>query len=226
MGLKEQEDRSHQRAVRWRAAFIKGLLLHTLLLSALGVSTAHDAIAYSQSSWLTPSTSQTSVAVNYSVAQIAGDLNVIAIGWEDSTHQIQSVTDTKGNVYAVAASSRTSGSHSLAIYYAKNIIAAAAGANTVTVTFNGSTTFPDIRILEYSGVDTTNPLDVSVGAGGNSTALNSGSVTTTNANDLLDAANEIAHTTNGTDSNFTQRLQTDNQNIIEDRIVTATGSYS
>jgi DNA-binding protein YbaB len=164
--------------------------------------------------------------VTYSAAQTAGDLNVIAIGWEDSTHQIQSVTDTKGNVYAVAASSRTSGSHSLAIYYAKNIIAAAAGANTVTVTFNGSTTFPDIRILEYSGVDTTNPLDVSVGAGGNSTALNSGSVTTTNANDLLVAANEIAHTTNGTDSNFTQRLQTDNQNIIEDRIVTATGSYS
>jgi chitodextrinase len=180
-----------------------------------------------QSNWVTPSTSQTSVSVTFTGAQTAGNLNVVAIGWEDSTtHQIQSVTDTKGNVYTVAASKMVAGNDSLAIYYAKNIVSAPAGANTVTVTFNGSTAFPDIRIVEYSGLDTANPLDVSVGAGGSGSLLNSGSVTTTNANDLLIAANSIEHTTVAPDPNFTQRLQTDNQNIIEDRIVTSIGTYN
>src|SRR5262249_55940748 len=47
-----------------------------------------------------------------------------------------------------------------------------------------------------------------------------------NAHDLLVAANDISHTTIAADPNFTQRLQTSNQNLIEDRVVTTTGSYS
>ena len=38
------------------------------------------------------------------------------------------------------------------IYYAKNV---AAGANTVIVTFNKAAAYPDVRILEYSGLDKT-----------------------------------------------------------------------
>ena len=37
--------------------------------------------------------------------------------------------------------------------------AAAAGANTVTVTFNTATPYVDIRATEYSGLDPINPLD-------------------------------------------------------------------
>jgi len=65
------------------------------------------------------------------------------------------------------------------------------------VTFSVAATAPDIRIAEYSGIDTVNPLDVSVGAQGNSATSNSGTVATTNANDLLVGANLIQTTTTG-----------------------------
>ena len=51
----------------------------------------------------------------------------------------------------------------------RNIKAAAAGTNTVTVTFNASTPFVDIRALEYSGLDPVNPFDVGTSASGNGT---------------------------------------------------------
>jgi hypothetical protein len=57
----------------------------------------------------------------------------------------------------------TTGILSQSIYYAKNVMAAAAGTNSVTVTFVTAATNPDVRILEYSGVSTTSALDVVVG---------------------------------------------------------------
>ena len=58
-----------------------------------------------------------------------------------------------------------------AIYYAKNI---AAGSNTVTVKFNQAAVFPDVRILEYSGLDTSDPLDVTAGAVGTGASRTAG----------------------------------------------------
>ena len=48
------------------------------------------------------------VAVTYTVAQTAGDLNVVVIGWADSTSAVNSVTDSSHNVYLVAAGPTTS----------------------------------------------------------------------------------------------------------------------
>jgi hypothetical protein len=59
----------------------------------------------------------------------------VAVGWNDTTAQISSVTDTAGNIYKLAVGpTRVSGFLSQSIFYAKNIVAAAAGANAVTVT--------------------------------------------------------------------------------------------
>jgi hypothetical protein len=44
-----------------------------------------------------------------------------------------------------------------AIYYVPNI---KGGSNTVTVTFNQPAVSVDVRIMEYSGVTTSSPLDV------------------------------------------------------------------
>jgi hypothetical protein len=113
------------------------------------------------------------------------------------------------------------------IYYAKNIAAATTNGNSVTVTFTTGANFPDIRIAEYSGLDTASPLDVSLGAQGNSATTSSGAVTTTNANDLLIGANLIQTGTTGAGSGFTSRIITpQDADILEDRIVTATGSYT
>ena len=51
-------------------------------------------------------------------------------------------------------------------------------------------------------------------------------MTTTNATDLLVGANIVETGTNGPGAGFTQRLNTPDGDIAEDRVVTAAGSYS
>jgi hypothetical protein len=183
---------------------------------------------YVQGNYAAPQISQTTVTVPYTATQAATDLNVVVVGWNDSTAQIRSVTDTAGNIYQLAVGPTVvNGSLSQSIFYAKNIVAAAAGANAVTVTFSPAAAYPDIRILEYSGIDSVNPVDVFIGTGGNSQTSSSGAVTTTNATDLLVGANCVVTSTTGAGSGFALRLVTKpDGDIVEDRVVTATGSYS
>jgi hypothetical protein len=76
----------------------------------------------------------TLVPVTYTAAQAAGNLNAVIVGWSDSAAQMTSVTDVSGNVYKLAVGpTRLSGTASLSIYYARNIVAAPTGANAVTV---------------------------------------------------------------------------------------------
>jgi len=185
-------------------------------------------ITYVQGNYAAPQTSQATVNVTYTAAQTAGDLNVVVVGWNDSTNTVSSVRDTLGNTYQLAVGPTVvSGYLSQSVYFAKNIFSAAAGANTVTVQFSGSAAYPDIRILEYRGADLANPVDVTKAATGNSTSSNSGTVTTTNATDLLFGANIVTSATTGPGASFTQRMLTvPDGDIAEDRMVTAVGSYS
>ena len=185
-------------------------------------------ISYVQGNYATPQTSQTSVPVKFSNAQLAGDLNVIAVGWNDSTATVSTVTDTTGNVYTLAVGPTIiSGVESQSIYYARNIAAAAAGANTVTVAFLTAAKYADIRILEYSGADQVSPVDVTVASTGNSGTGTSGSASTTNPLDLLFGANLVQSSTAGPGSGFTSRLLTSpDGDIAEDSMVTSTGSYA
>jgi hypothetical protein len=175
-----------------------------------------------------PQSPQTTVSVPYNAAQTAGDLSVVIVGWNDTTARVSAVTDSKGNVYQLAVGpTLLSGSISQSIYYANNIAAATAGANAVKVTFSSAAAYPDIRILEYSGINPTNPLDMAVGATGNSGTSSSGNLATSNATDLLVGANIVQQNTTGPGANFTQRLLTSpDGDIAEDRVVTTTGSYS
>ena len=174
------------------------------------------------------------VTATFANAQTAGDLNVVAVGWSDATAQITSVTDSMGNPYALAVGPTVqSGTATQAIYYAKNIAAAPANGNTVTVAFNTTARYPDLRVAEYSGVDPTNPVDVVSAAQGNGTLSNSGSVATTNANDLLVGANLLPetryrrHQTIDPGAGYTSRVITSpDGDILEDEIVTTAGSYS
>src|ERR1700722_1640714 len=196
-------------------------LLPTTLVAA-------PAIGYVQSSYATPQSSQTAVTVTYPAAQIAGDLNVVVVGWNDAVSTVNAVTDAAGNVYTLAVGPTVvTGVESQSIYYARNIAAAAARANSVTVTFSGAAVDPDIRILEYSGVDLVNPVDVTAAGSGNSAASSSGTVATTNATDLLFGANLVQTLTIGPGSGYTSRVVTvPDGDIAEDQVVTTIGSYS
>ncbi|PYO53717.1 MAG: hypothetical protein DMD83_23760 [Candidatus Rokuibacteriota bacterium] len=137
-----------------------------------------------------------------------------------------------GNAYTLAVGPTVQpgaaggGGLTQAIYYAKNILGAAANANTVTVRFSVAATYPDVRILEYSGLDRTNPLDVTAAAAGNSSTSDSGAVTTTNGNDLLVGGNMVWTITAGPGVGFTSRMITSpDGDIAEDQVVTSTGSY-
>jgi len=167
------------------------------------------------------------VGVVYPAAQTSGNLNVVVVGWSDTVATVTSVADSKGNIYvrAVGPTVLTAGV-SQSIYYAKNIAGATAGTNTVTVKFNTTANYPDIRILEYSGLDVNSPLDAfSVGTG-TATAMDSGAVVTSNANDLLVGANTVLTSTSAAGSGFSNRLITDpDGDLVEDKVVTAVGSY-
>jgi hypothetical protein len=115
---------------------------------------------------------------------------------------------------------------SQAIWYASNIKAVAAGANAVTVTFSASTPYVDIRALEYSGLDAVNPFDVGASASGNSTSADSGTITTTSANELIFGAGITGGGFSAAGTGFTNRIITEDADIAEDRIVTTAGSYS
>lgn len=95
----------------------------------------------------------TSMTVIYSGAQLAGDLNVVAVAGNTTP---SSVTDSAGNIYSAAIGPTANGTGvSQSIYYCANIRAAAAGANTVTVSYSGGgAAYPLVHILEYSGIAT------------------------------------------------------------------------
>ena len=188
--------------------------------------TATVGIAFVQVASATPQSSQTSVKVSYPRAQTAGDLNLVVVGWNDTSATVQSVTDSVGNSYALAAGPLKGTALTQSIYYAKNILAA---SNSVTVTFSEAAAFPDVRILEYKGLNTTSPLDVTAGASGTSgsnAVVNSGSATTTSANELIFGAGMTngAFSTAGT--SFKAEVITADGDIAEDEVVSATGSYS
>jgi hypothetical protein len=202
-------------------------LFGVVALSALcPVTGAHAAVTYVQSNSVTPG-KQSTITATFTGAQTASDLNLVFIGWEDTTSQVSSVSDTSGNVYVLANRNVFPGIGQQVAYYAKNIARASPGVNTVQVAFTAAVPYPDIRIVEYSGLDLVNPLDVAAGSHGRSTLTTSGSVTTTNANDLLVGSNYTNHTTTGPGTPYyTQRLIDSYGEIVEDAIVTAAGSYS
>jgi chitodextrinase len=185
-------------------------------------------VAFVQSAYSTPQTPQTVVTVSNASAQTAGSLNVVVVGWNDSTAHVTGVTDTKGNTYLVAVGPTVqAGVATQAIYYAKNIRTAAAGANKVTVTFDRPARYPDVRVAEYRGIDPVNALDVAAAATGSSTSSASGAATTTNATDLLIGANVVQTGTAGPGSSYTTRVITSpDGDILEDRVVNSTGSYT
>jgi hypothetical protein len=167
--------------------------------------------------------SGSSLAVTFTAAQTAGNLNVVSVMWGDTTSSVSSVTDSKGNSYALALGPTRVTGLSSAIYYAKSI---ASGSNTVTITFNQSAAFPNVNVLEYSGLDTASPLDVAKGATGSGTTANSGSATTTSASELIFGAGNPTSSFTAAGSGFSNRVINSYGGIAEDKIVSSTGSYN
>ncbi len=114
--------------------------LFSLALGGLCPKSVSAAVAYLQGAYATPQTPQTTVQVTFAAAQKIGSLNVVIVGWNDTTNIVSSVKDSQGNTYQLAVGPiKQSTVLSQSIYYAKNI---AGGSNAVTVTFSGAATYP------------------------------------------------------------------------------------
>jgi chitodextrinase len=194
--------------------------------AALEVTTASPGPTFVQQNYGTPQSPQSSVGVTYAGDQTAGNTNILAIGWNDTTASITSVSDSAGNVYQPAIATYRGTGMSQAIYYAANIQAAAAGGNQVTVTFDQPAVYVDLRITEYSALKQTNPFDAGVSATGDGSSAATGSLAGA-ANELLFAAGMTgaAFTTPGAD--FTSRVITaPDGDLVEDAVAASSGSYT
>jgi hypothetical protein len=154
----------------------------------------------------TVATNSASVSVAYAAPETAGNLNVVVVGWNDTSSSVTSVVDDNTNNYVLVG---TTAGHGLsqAIYHARNIVLPNNTTPTVTVTFNQTAGFPDVRILEYSGLSTTAPLDNWAGSSGLSTSADSGGATTTTS-DLILGAGTTASAFAAAGAGFIERVIT------------------
>jgi hypothetical protein len=170
-----------------------------------------------------------SVSVSFPTSNTAGNL-IIAFVRMSSRGQSVTVTDSVGNAYADAVSQlQSNDGHQVHIFYARNI---ASGASTVKATFSAINNHPWLAIYEYRGLSTTNPLDQTASAQGNSATPNSGATATTaSANELLFAATGLPSSYSGivTAGNGYTILRQDTNTTPADNegvAVTSTGAYA
>jgi DNA-binding beta-propeller fold protein YncE len=140
--------------------------------------------------------SVSSISAAFPSANTAGNLIVAFVRMSTATQSV-SVSDTAGNVYTDSVSqAQTVDGHQIHIFYAKGI---GGGSNTVTATFSGANNHPWLAVYEYSGLSTTNPLDQTASAEGNSTTPSSGATAvTTSGNELIFAGAGLVANFTGT----------------------------
>ena len=140
----------------------------------------------------------------------------------DTNNTPASVTDTQGNVFTTVGNQLTTpGGARSRVYYAKNI---KGGADTVTVTLSGNSSWLELYLSEYTGADQTNPIDGQAGASGPAGAVSSGNGTTTAGGDMI-FGYCVADYACTAGTGFTTRSNF-NHNLIEDEMGGAAGTYA
>ncbi len=131
------------------------------------------------------------VVVTMPSPETKGNLNAVAVSWQ-SAGVVKTISDSDGNTYQVAVPSTSSVDLGHAIYFAKNINGGLTPnvitVATLAVAADSAANDPDVAVVEFSGLDTTAPLETINQANGNSASLNSGNVITTTARSVLFAS--------------------------------------
>lgn len=156
-----------------------------------------------------------------------GSALAVWVIWEDVNTSISSVAQSSGsNTWSFAPPAATTANGVQGQWcYALNITGF---TGTITVTIGASSGFNRGVSLEYTGIATASALDGSNSTTGNTTSFGTGSITTTNADDLLLAGLGLFGSKTCTfGANWTNR-DTDTSETIKycERIVSATGTYS
>ncbi len=167
------------------------------------------------------SASPSSMSLSFPVNTLVGDLLLVAFDYASNVTP-SSVTDSQGNVFTpVGNQLSTPGGALSQVYYAQNI---KGGADTVTVTLTATSSYLEVYLSEYAGINPTNPIDAQAGASGTAGAVSSGNATTTAAGDIIYGfcVGDWACTPG---SGFAARSTLDN-NVIESEVASTAGSYA
>lgn len=157
--------------------------------------------------------------------QTAGNLNVVIIGWNDTVATVSSVTDTEGNTYFAALPIVTGTGLSQVFYYAANIVGDSGTPNQITVTFSQAAPFPDVQILEYSGLEVSSPIDAAAGDFGSGLLSDTGACATTAPLTMIVAGTTVSSTISGAGSGFNLlNITQPNGDSAEHQIASVAGS--
>ena len=166
--------------------------------------------------------SGTNVSVIFHAPTSAGNTLVVYVIWNNAGSV--ALTDSCGNTFVNVGGPVSWGNgYSAQTFYASNI---AGGTDSVTAAFRTSvTSFGVIYVHEYSGISSIKPTDVTTSGSGSSASMNSGTATTTSANDLIFGAGVSDNMVTAAGSGFISR-DLSYGNITEDRIAASIGSYA
>ena len=159
-----------------------------------------------------------SLSLPFPANTLAGDLILVALDYDTNTTP-SSVSDSQGNIFApVGNLLSTPGGRFSQVYYAKNI---KGGADTVTVILPADSSYIEMYLTEYRGIDPADPIDVQAGAAGAAGAVSSGNATTTMAGDVI-YGYCVGDSLCKAGSGFTARSNFDD-NLIEDTLAVNAG---
>ncbi len=168
----------------------------------------------------TPGTAKT-VSLSFPANTTAGNLIVVAFDYTSGAAP-SSVNDTQGNVFAPVGNQLSSPGGALSrVYYANTI---KGGADTVTVTLTANSSWIELYLAEYTGIDPVNPIDAQAGASGKGGAVSSGTATTSVSGDVI-FGYCVGDWNCTVGSGFSARSTFDG-NLIEDKVAGAAGSYA
>lgn len=175
------------------------------------------------------------IAAVFPQKNTAGDLIVATISWGTTAAVPTAVTDSAGNTYSLATSTKdTNDTQYLAVYYAQNIVAA---TNTVNVKWSSTRAYRHFTVIEYSGIAATNALDVTHGnfqstCSQATDGTTSGAATTASSGDLIFGTLDVSggdFNTGTTTAGTGETLRTDSdegENFTEDKTQSSAGSVS
>ena len=170
---------------------------------------------------------QASIANDTALNTTTGNLIVVCVtAWVGGA--INNVSDTAGNTYirATGIEHATSPNQNAEIWYAKNITGNA--SNITTVAFTTLSSYPFISVAEFSGADTSSPLDdTSTNEDTSETDHSSGDMTASTSDSVIIGVSCFSVntlTTVGTGFTILKSVVT-TYDFAEYRIITSTGDY-
>jgi hypothetical protein len=157
-------------------------------------------------------------------AQTAGDLLVVAIGWQ-GPGTISFVTDSVGDDYEVGAPIAGITNQDQAIYYALGVHGAGAAANSIQIEFDQVVSFPDLILLEYTGLGPSARFLAGASATGTDATAASAALDA-EAGDLLVGAGTTSLEFADAGPGWTQRVITQpGGDLAEDMIPSTSGTF-